>query len=51
MPYGKYPERVGPFQKWAQDQVKRGDVAGNRVTSRSRKTRRARRRKRRKQDG
>jgi len=53
MPLGKYPDQVGSFQKWATDQVKRGTVAGNKVTSsRGRKWRlKRRRRKKRKQDG
>lgn len=52
MPWGKYPEGVGPFQKWATDQVKRGSVAGNKVTSSKRGRKwRLKRRKRKKQDG
>jgi len=52
MPMGRYPERIGPFRKWATDQVNRGSVAGNKVTS-SRKGRRWRlkRKKRRNKDG
>lgn len=49
MPLGKYPEQVGAFQKWATDQVKRGAVAGNKVTSsRGRKPKRRKRKSRRK---
>lgn len=53
MPSGKYPDQVGAFQKWASDQVKRGSVAGNKVTSFKRKNRRLRRksRKQRYKDG
>jgi len=50
---GRYPERVKDFRKWSTDQVDRGTVAGNKVTSsRGRKWRLSRkRRKKRKQDG
>lgn len=52
MPMGRYPERVKPFRKWAADQVDRGTVAGNKVTSsRGRKWRLKRRRRKRNQDG
>jgi len=52
MPSGKYPDQVGAFQKWATDQVKRGSVAGNKVSFK-RKNRRLRRnsRKKRYKDG
>lgn len=50
MPWGKYPEQVKPFRKWAQDQVDRGTVAGNKVTSFKRRRRRAWRRKKKKKD-
>lgn len=48
MPWGRYPERIGDFQKWATDQTRRGTVAGNKVTSskRGRKWRLKRRRRR-----
>jgi len=53
MPSGRYPERVKAFRKWATDQVDRGTVAGNSVTSsRTRPTKwRRKRRKRRKRNG
>lgn len=51
MPFGKYPEGVGPFQKWATDQVKRGTVAGNKVTSSRGRKWRLKRRKRKQKDG
>lgn len=50
MPWGRYPEGVGPFQKWATDQVKRGSVAGNKVTSRGRKWRLQRKRRKKRKD-
>lgn len=51
MPSGKYPDQVGQFQRWATDQVKRGSVAGNKVTSSRGRKWRLKRRKRKKQDG
>jgi len=54
MPMGRYPDRVKDFRKWASDQVDRGSVAGNKVTSFRRKNSkmtRRRRKKMRKQDG
>lgn len=52
MPTGRYPEKVKDFRRWATDQVDRGSVAGNKVTSfkRGRKWR-LKRRKRRNKDG
>jgi len=51
MPMGKYPDQVGAFQKWATDQVKRGSVAGNKVTSSRGRKWRLKRRKGRKKRG
>jgi len=53
MPSGRWPERVKAFRKWATDQVDRGTVAGNSVTSSKRKGRkwRLKRRKRKKTRG
>jgi len=53
MPSGRWPERVKAFRKWATDQVERGTVAGNSVTSSKRKTPtwRRKRRKRKKNRG
>jgi len=51
MPSGKYPDQVGAFQKWATDQVKRGTVAGNKVTSSRGRKWRMKRRKRKKNRG
>jgi len=48
---GRYPERVGDFQKWATDQVRRGSVAGNKVTSSRGRKWRMKRKKRKKKDG
>lgn len=51
MPTGRWPDQVGPFQKWATDQVKRGSVAGNKVSSRGKKWRMKRRKRRKNKDG
>jgi len=53
MPLGRYPDQVKGFRKWATDQVDRGTVAGNKVTSsRGRKWRlKRRRKKKRNKDG
>lgn len=51
MPMGKYPEKVKDFRRWATDQVDRGSVAGNKVTSRGRKWRLRRRKRRKNKDG
>jgi len=51
MPMGRYPERVKPFRKWAQDKVDNSKLSdsvtphGRRSSSKS-KTRRRRRKKR-----
>lgn len=50
MPYGKYPERVKPFQKWARDKVDNSKLSDSATPSGKRgsvksATRRRRRRK------
>jgi len=52
MPLGRYPERVGPFQKWATDKVKNSKLSDSATPSRARVGRNKRRRRRKKkQDG
>jgi len=51
MPSGRWPERVKDFRKWATDQVDRGAVAGNKVTSSRGRKWRMKRRKRKKNRG
>jgi len=48
---GKYPEKVKDFRRWATDQVDRGSVAGNKVTSSRGRKWRMKRRKRKKTRG
>jgi len=48
---GRWPDGVKSFRKWATDQVDRGTVAGNKVTSSRRGTRRKKRQRRRKNHG
>jgi len=50
MPLGRYPERVGPFQKWATDKVKNSKLSDSATPHRMVQRRRRRRRKKR-QDG
>lgn len=46
MPMGRYPEKVKDFRKWSTDQVDRGSVAGNKVTSFRKKNSKMTRRRR-----
>jgi len=52
MPLGRYPERVGPFQKWATDKVKNSKLSDSVTPSgvRGFRKRRTRRRKRKNKD-
>jgi len=50
MPLGRYPERVGPFQKWATDKVKNSKLSDSATPNRGFNRKRRKRRKR-KQDG
>lgn len=45
MPMGRYPDRVGPFRKWANDKVTKADI-NDRATSSRRGLRRIRRKRR-----
>lgn len=50
MPWGRYPERVKPFRKWAADKVDKADIndratGGRRTGSRGSRTRRKIRRR------
>lgn len=51
MASGRWPDKVKDFRKWATDQVDRGTVAGNKVTSSRKINRRRRRRIRRRNNG
>jgi len=48
---GRWPDRVKDFRKWSADQVDRGTVAGNKVTSSRGRKWRMKRRKRKKTRG
>lgn len=55
MPFGRYPERVGDFTKWASGLVKKAQITNSATSSRGalaarRKRRRRRRRKARKEE-
>lgn len=47
MPYGRYPERVKPFRKWASDRVDKATINDSATGSRFRRRKRRLRRKRR----
>jgi len=53
MPLGKFPDRVGPFQKWASGKVRDSKLSDSATPSRSsiRKHQKRRRRRKKKQDG
>lgn len=50
MPYGRWPDRVGPFRKWASNHVTKAKITDSATGSRTFKTRRRRRRKRKKRE-
>lgn len=51
MPYGRYPDRVGPFKKWSNDRINKADINDRATGSRKRSSRAKRlKRKKRKQD-
>jgi len=54
MPWGKYPGRVGPFQKWARDKTTNAELSDSATPgskrSRGRKWRLKRRKRKRKED-
>jgi len=45
MPFGKYPERVGDFRKWASSKVSRGRITDSATGGVRRRRRRRKKRK------